>query len=454
MLKRMSLSISRVLHAGYIFESQGAKILFDPIFENPFSVNCYAFPQVEFREELIKELRPDAIFISHYHDDHCSMQSLNLLDRRIPIYLYCLHEALFVMLRNLGFLNVYSLQINQEIKIGSLNVIIKKALDADVDSIFHIAAEDLNILHVVDSWIDFDTLEQLAQVQKWDMILWPFQTMREIEVLSPIRSGPAVTSLPPEWLEQLKILRPRYIVPSSCQFIHEEWSWYRLFYFPISYEQFQKEIEQILPETQVVRLNPSTSVLLTSQSLDAREPLKWVVPVGEQNVDYTYDQSQQVPSTNEVARHFSALTQQQTEFVLEYCRHGLIKKYLSLVESNETYFLKARLWKLSVVDHLGLVTDFYYEIHSQKMHLVMGDHSVKGLGWVTEIPLFKLYQALTAGESLSSLYIRINNQIFDDEIEDEIKEADFLADPLLRCLFTEAFGSYQLAQLKRLGIAF
>lgn len=450
----MSLIVSRILHAGYIFESQGVKILFDPIFENPFSVNCYAYPEVEFREDLIKELRPNAIFISHYHDDHCSIKSLNLLDRRIPIYMFCLHEPMFVMLRKLGFVNVYPLHLNQEIQIGPLKITVKKALDSDVDSIFHIATEDLNILHVVDSWIDLDTLEQLSQVRNWDMVLWPFQTMREIEVLSPVRSGPAVTSVPPEWLEQLRRLKPRYIVPSSCQFIHEDWSWYRSFYFPISYQQFQKEVEQILPDTRVMRLNPSCSVLLTNRSLDEVAPLNWVVPIGEQNVDYCYDQNVKVPKIAEIACYFSALTEEQVEVVFNYCRDGLIKKYLSLEESHEAYFLKTRLWKLSVADHLGFVTNFYYKIHSQNIQLVEGGDSAMELGWVTEIPLYKLYQALTAGESLSSLYLRINNQIFDQKTENEIKEVDFLEDPLLRCLYTEAFGSYQLAQLKHLGISF
>lgn len=33
----MNLQISRILHAGYLFEYGDQKIAFDPIFENPFS---------------------------------------------------------------------------------------------------------------------------------------------------------------------------------------------------------------------------------------------------------------------------------------------------------------------------------------------------------------------------------------------------------------------------------
>ena len=37
-----ALTISRILHAGYVFECDGSRIAFDTIFENPFSRNCHA----------------------------------------------------------------------------------------------------------------------------------------------------------------------------------------------------------------------------------------------------------------------------------------------------------------------------------------------------------------------------------------------------------------------------
>ena len=81
----MTLKISRILHAGYVFECDGTLIAFDPIFENPFSRNCHAFPDVRFDHARIRGMRPDAVFISHFHDDHCSLESLDLLDRATPL---------------------------------------------------------------------------------------------------------------------------------------------------------------------------------------------------------------------------------------------------------------------------------------------------------------------------------------------------------------------------------
>jgi putative membrane protein len=93
----MTLKISRILHAGYVFECAGRRIVFDPIFENPFSRNCHAFPAVRFDLEQIRALPVDAVFISHFHDDHCSFESLDL-----HLFLhYDLHGPLVLML--LGF---------------------------------------------------------------------------------------------------------------------------------------------------------------------------------------------------------------------------------------------------------------------------------------------------------------------------------------------------------------
>jgi hypothetical protein len=285
----MPLHISRILHAGYVFECEGTTLAFDTIFENPFSRNCHAFPPVRFEHEKIRKLRFDAVFISHFHDDHCSLESLNLLDRATPIHIYCIFDELFTMVRALGFVNVHLLRIDVPVRVGPFTVTPRVAMDEDVDSMFQVEAHGLKVLNVVDSWIDPDTLPALAAHGPWDMVLWPFQTMREIEVLSPSRASPAPAALPSEWIAQLRALNPRFVVPSSCQFLQEPWSWYNHAFFPISYRQFEQEIGAALPSARVVRMNPSVTMRLDQDGLTQAAPLDWVVPVGEQDVDYAYD---------------------------------------------------------------------------------------------------------------------------------------------------------------------
>jgi hypothetical protein len=448
----MALTISRILHAGYVFGCENTLIAFDPIVENPFSRNCHAFPPVRFDHDQIRKLKFDAVFISHFHDDHCSLESLDVLDRQTPVYLYCLFDELFGMIRELGFTDVRPLQTDIPVNIGPFEVIPREALDSDVDSMFQVRAAGLNILNVVDSWIAPVTLAELAR-EPWDMVLWPFQTMREIEVLSPLRADTAPAPLPAEWIEQLKVLNPRYVVPSSCQFVQEPWSWYNRAFFPISYRQFHEEVGAALPAAQVIRLDPSVSVLLDQQSLQPAPPLPWVLPIGEQHVDYQYDPAIEPPHTAEIARHFPALDAAQSNRVMQYCQAGLLEKYRDMELPEDSYFERPRAWRLSIYDHGGAATHFLYRVEGDSIRMLADGEKEGPLSWTTEIPASKLYAALEQGESLTSMYMRINDTVFAADVETEIEAAEIVDDPLIRCLFNDNFGAYQAAQLRRLKAA-
>ena len=445
-----ALRISRILHAGYVFECEGTRIAFDTIFENPFSRNCHAFPDVRFDHEGIRRERFDAVFISHFHDDHCSLESLDLLDRSTPLYLYCIFDELFGMIRQLGFTSVHPLVLDAAVELGPFRVTPREAMDADVDSMFQVQAAGMNVLNVVDSWIDEGILAQLVKEGPWDLVLWPFQTMRELEVLAPSRAAAAPPALPEEWIGQLMALAPRYVVPSSCQFRQEPWSWYNRAFFPISYAQFAAEVGAALPQAQVVRLDPSVSVRLDAAGLHPAPPLAWVLPVGAQDVDYAYEGNAAAPPTSEIARHFAALTPAQEALVLDYCRVGLPEKY-GETEAASDYFDRPRVWQLSVYGSGGELTRLRYRLEPGRAALVPEDRDDAGpLAWDTGIPAAKLYAALALGESLTSMYMRINDMVFDADIERELLEADVIDDPLIRCLFNDSFGAYQAAQLRRL----
>lgn len=444
----MAMTISRILHAGYVFERGATRIAFDPIFENPFSRNCHAFPDVRFDHAQIRATSFDAVFISHFHDDHCSFESLDLIDRATPIHLYCLFDELFAMVRELGFTDVRKLAIDTPVKIGAFEVTPREALDSDVDTMFQISADGLNVLNVVDSWIGPESLDALARVAPWDMVLWPFQAMRETDVLSPARAAPPAPQLPDDWIEQLKVLKPRYVVPSSCQFLQEPWSWYNRALFPITYRQFIEEVEAALPETTVMRLNPSVSVKLDHACLEPADPLPWVLPVGEQDVDYRYEPGMAAPATVDIATRFAALAEAQAAEVRAFCQTGLPERYRSLELAPGSYFEKLRLWQLSVIDHAGQPMVYVYRITGDAIERI--EHADGLLSWSTEVPLAKLYAALALGESLTSMYMRINDTVFDDETEAELANADITDDPLIRCLFDGAFGAYQAAQLRGL----
>jgi hypothetical protein len=446
------LKISRILHAGYLFESEATVIAFDPIFENPFSRNCFAFPDVHFDLSDIRRLKLNAVFISHIHDDHFSLDSLDLLDRTTPIYLYSSHPSLFLLISQLGFAQVSPLSVDESIRIGGFCITPRLALDPDIDSIFEIRAEGLRVLNVVDAWIDPSTIERLKAEAPWDLVLWPFQTMRELEVLSPSRAKPAPFGVPGEWIEQIQELRPRFLAPSSCQFVHEKWSWYNHALFPVSYRDFALQMKSAVPDCHVQRMDPSETFILTADSFRPGEALTWMTKVSGGGLasddDYDYQPFKKIPSTAEIAQHFEPLNELQTRRVFDYCQTELLKTFEAVGRPNDPYFDERRIWRLSVYDHLGHRTDFNYLIVESVIKQV--EASVEDLGWITEIPIAKFFAALETGESLTSMYMRINDDRFDSNVETSIHLANVLDDPLVRCLFSGAIGAYQIAQLKRL----
>lgn len=435
----MMLKVSRILHAGYLFEYDGARIAFDPLFENPFSRNCFAFPSVEFDKEAIAALKLDAIFISHYHDDHFSLESLQLLDRNIPIYIFCIFDELLDLLKGLGFKAVHSVEILRPIAIGPFDILPLEALDADVDSIFHIKVAGLNILNVVDSWIGPKTMDQLLNT-KWDLALWPMQTMRELEVLAPASAEPvssATRKLPPEWVEQLEELKPGAIVPSACQFRFEEWSWYNHAFFPISYAQFEKQVAEILPQSLILKLNPGESLCFTNGHFLRTDRISWIKPVGIQDVDYEFKGEITPQSIAEISTKLPSPSQKQELMVQEFCEDGILKRFTKLSPNEDSYFSKPRLWRLCVFNGDGLRTDYQYKVHHNQMNRVP---VTEEWAWKTEIPTIKLYGALAEGESLTSIYARVHNPA----------PWDLFEDPLVRCLYQGILGGYQKAQLEKI----
>jgi hypothetical protein len=280
----------------------------------------------------------------------------------------------------------------------------------------------------------------------WDMVLWPFQAMREIDVLAPTRTEAPPPALPDHWIPQLRALAPRYVVPSSCQFVQEPWSWYNRAFFPISYALFTHEVNAALPGVQVVRLNPSVAVTLDAAGLRPAAPLAWVLPVGPQDVDYTYEGNAAPPPTADIARHFPPLTAQQQARIDHWCRVELPAQY-GEVEAGSSYFDVARVWQLSLYDHQGAATVFRYRLEGDRAIL---DADAGPLGWTTEIPAAKLHAALASGEALTSVYLRVNATVFDAATESALAEVDVVDDPLIRAVFSGTFGAYQAAQLKRL----
>jgi hypothetical protein len=268
-----------------------------------------------------------------------------------------------------------------------------------------------------------------------------------VAVLSPARAAP-FEGLPEEFITQLQALNPRIVVPSSCQFVQEPWSWYNHAMFPVTYARFEHEVRAALPHTSVLRLNPSVSVVLDADGVTAAAQLPWVIPEGPQDLDFDYRPAQTAPSTAEIAGHFAALDGAAWERARQYCTAGLLDKYRAMELEEGGYFDSPRIWRLSLYDAGGDAAEFHYRVHGDEIALLAS--APVELDWTTELPAVKLIAALESGESLTSMYVRINDRRFSPAVEAQLADAEVVDDPLIRCLFNGVFGAYQAAQLARL----
>lgn len=444
------MKISRIFHAGYIFEADGVRILFDPILETPFSFNCYANPDVSIDLERFKLQGFDAVFISHFHDDHFSLESLQHLDSKVPIYIFCSGDLHEILLRELGFVNVKTIKVGDFIDLGGLRIRVWPALEVEVDSIFEILSKDTKVLHVVDSWMDWDTHKELVSKGPWDLILWPFQTLREIDCLSPRNAPEPDFEIPIEWQQQIGEFSYKYIVPSSCQFSFEPWSWMNKFFFPISYQSFSKTIKQISPNAVVQKMEPGEVFLLSSSGLSKGISLDFVKRKSA-SPEIAYGEvmdSKDIPSLQQISKHFPVLNFDQTAIVEQFLKEHIIHRY-EANPSADAFFKCTRPWLLRIHWESSRFDDLYFEVNSHCVSIVEVD-KVREVEWFTEIVAFKLWSALTQGESLSSLYIRINDTGDDVPKARTPDQADVLQDPLLRALFFDSELSYQRAQLRRI----
>ena len=92
-------------HQGWLFSSSRARLLVDPLLVGPFGHGGVVGSVYPPRRVDPKAFPPvDAVLITHEHEDHFNLPSLNRLDRRIPIYLSALSStAARTIVREMGF---------------------------------------------------------------------------------------------------------------------------------------------------------------------------------------------------------------------------------------------------------------------------------------------------------------------------------------------------------------
>jgi hypothetical protein len=112
-------------HQGWLFQGDRGVLLVDPLLREDFGdIHALGYRVYPPRElDLAAMPKPDAIVLTHEHDDHFDLPSLAKLDRATPVYLSARSSsAARTILAELGF-TVHPLQPDQSIVVGDLELV-------------------------------------------------------------------------------------------------------------------------------------------------------------------------------------------------------------------------------------------------------------------------------------------------------------------------------------------
>lgn len=112
------MKVTYLKSATIIVEHKGKKVLCDPWLSDGVYYGSWChYPPLEFSPFDIP--KPDAIYISHIHPDHFSVEDLIHFDKNIPILIHRFQERfLRKNLRRLGFKEVIELRHGEAVSIG------------------------------------------------------------------------------------------------------------------------------------------------------------------------------------------------------------------------------------------------------------------------------------------------------------------------------------------------
>jgi hypothetical protein len=123
-VERFNMEIIYLGHQGWYFKSGRCSILVDPLFGETFGRGRKDQMLFQFWPPRIFDFSKlpsiSAVFISHEHEDHFHIPTLNQISRRVPIYMSALSsKTSFEVLKKMGF-KVFSLEPGRTVSLGPL----------------------------------------------------------------------------------------------------------------------------------------------------------------------------------------------------------------------------------------------------------------------------------------------------------------------------------------------
>lgn len=273
-----SLGFFRLAHAGYFVSSKKTKLLLDPIFFNDWLEFLTLNPRVDFNFSQIKNLKPDAVVISHFHNDHFCLRSLNLVSREALIVYPRGCQTIPYWLKMIGFKNFKELGTGEMFKIGDIEI---EATISHISGVhemgMYIQKGKTKVLNLVDTIVSKEDVKDIVRRKGQPSASFCFyQPLRETQVLKRNFSASFPRKKYQSLLEIVEEMPESIIVPSACSWAYKFEPELNHWMFPVTEEKFCHDVKKRFPHTKPKILAPGEGLIFDNGNLRNIQCLSWV----------------------------------------------------------------------------------------------------------------------------------------------------------------------------------
>jgi hypothetical protein len=242
-------------HAAVLVEMDGANILMDPVLQDPFEdgavVSC---PKRVIRADKLPPL--DVIIISHQHPDHFDIPSLAQLPREVCV-LCPTDRAIQYALKALGFTNVQPTAPMKRLIVKNCELLTTLSSVTNIIEFGMIFKDKSGTFwNQVDSVLSHETIGHSLKALGSIDLLFAMHASQNFGFFEDRSTGfPHDTHK--SNLDTVLSIKPRLTVPGAAGFrFAGEIEWCNAFLFPISREQFVKDLRTLDPGLATAIANP------------------------------------------------------------------------------------------------------------------------------------------------------------------------------------------------------
>ena len=253
-------------HACILFESRETTLLSDPcLFSLHFEELNYYFPRVEINRDRFP--RPDAVYLSHRHQDHCDIRTLAYLPKDLKIL--CPDDPLILeCLKELEYTDVTVVKDFEAIQVKNLTLIPTPSLTQDYYPEHGLIIQDgeVNVWNQVDTIVSPEIIKYIHRIcGQVDFAHVRFEPLLEQNF---IYNKDSVLPFD-EYSSFLKVasaLSPKFAVPGSAgEHFYDRAEFLNHFVFPATQEQFIKDLEAFSPEIRSCTFYPGDVAEISSE---------------------------------------------------------------------------------------------------------------------------------------------------------------------------------------------